>query len=108
MRRMYRRGLAGLALAVFAGAGAVGYTAAMARLAPGVPPALAPEAERADAITVNKAAREMRLWRDGAPIRRYAIALGAAPEGHKAREGDERTPEGRYEIDWRNPAPWRI
>ena len=26
-----------------------------------------------------------------------------APEaGHKQREGDERTPEGRYVIDWRN------
>ena len=35
-------------------------------------------------------------------IGRYAISLGAAPEGHKTREGDEKTPEGRYRIDWRN------
>ncbi|WP_315809283.1 L,D-transpeptidase family protein [Pseudomonas sp. C9-3] len=33
----------------------------------------------------------------------YHIALGAsADEGHKQREGDERTPEGLYYIDWRN------
>ena len=24
-------------------------------------------------------------------------------DGHKQSEGDERTPEGRYIIDWRNP-----
>jgi len=32
----------------------------------------------------------------------YDIALGSAPEGHKQREGDGRTPEGRYLLDWRS------
>ena len=32
----------------------------------------------------------------------FPIALGGAPEGHKGEEGDQRTPEGRYRIDWRN------
>jgi murein L,D-transpeptidase YafK len=31
------------------------------------------------------------------------VALGFAPEKHKEREGDGRTPEGAYTIDARNP-----
>lgn len=31
------------------------------------------------------------------------IQLGDAPQGHKQFEGDERTPEGRYLIDYGNP-----
>jgi murein L,D-transpeptidase YafK len=31
------------------------------------------------------------------------VALGDNPVGHKMREGDERTPEGDYVLDWRNP-----
>jgi murein L,D-transpeptidase YafK len=31
------------------------------------------------------------------------LQFGAAPQGHKRFEGDERTPEGRYTIDTRNP-----
>ncbi len=34
----------------------------------------------------------------------FAIALGGSPLGHKQQEGDERTPEGHYILDWRNPA----
>ena len=28
---------------------------------------------------------------------------GKQPVGHKKREGDSRTPEGIYKLDWRNP-----
>ncbi len=45
----------------------------------------------------------MELLREGQIIATYPIALGPDPVGHKAREGDGRTPEGRYVIDWRNP-----
>ena len=38
----------------------------------------------------------------GREVRSYDIALGPSPEGHKQQEGDGRTPEGRYVIDWRN------
>ena len=31
------------------------------------------------------------------------IQLGDAPVGHKQFQGDERTPEGRYTIDYGNP-----
>ncbi len=41
--------------------------------------------------------------RDGATLRSYRMALGLNPYGHKEREGDFRTPEGRYRIYRRNP-----
>lgn len=62
-----------------------------------------PEEGPVDRVVVRKAARQLELWRDGEIIRRYRIALGSAPVGHKFREGDGRTPEGDYLLDWRNP-----
>ena len=41
--------------------------------------------------------------RAGQPIRTYKIALGKNPIGHKRKQGDKKTPEGRYYIDGRNP-----
>lgn len=82
----------------------VGYTKVMARLAPGTPPEMATSADQADLIRVDKSDRRLELWRGDRLLGRYRIALGAAADaGAKAREGDERTPEGRYVIDWRNP-----
>ncbi len=69
----------------------------------GAPPEPAPAEFLADKVEVDKAARRLRLIHDGRVIREYVIALGAAPYGHKREEGDERTPEGNYFIDWRNP-----
>jgi len=57
----------------------------------------------ADKIVVKKSQRRLYLMRDGKPFRTYRISLGANPEGHKRYRGDNRTPEGRYTIDWRNP-----
>lgn len=58
----------------------------------------------ADEVIVRKAERKLYLLRAGEVLRSYdIIALGASPEGHKEREGDERTPEGTYRIDWRKP-----
>jgi murein L,D-transpeptidase YafK len=57
----------------------------------------------ADKIVVKKGQRRLYLMRDGKPFRTYRVSLGTNPEGHKERQGDNRTPEGRYTIDWRNP-----
>ncbi len=65
-------------------------------------PALVPLAERADRVLVEKAARRLTLFRDGQAIATYRVALGFAPEGDKAEEGDGRTPEGVYRVDRRN------
>lgn len=67
------------------------------------PPALLDPARRADLVLVFKGARELVLQREGCELARFAIALGPAPLGHKQREGDGRTPEGRYRISARNP-----
>lgn len=66
------------------------------------PPPLLPVEQRADKVLIEKADRRLTLLRDGEAIAIYDIALGFAPEGDKAREGDGRTPEGEYKIDRRN------
>ena len=68
-----------------------------------LPGLLAEPLPRADAVLVKKAERKLYLLKDGKPYREYSVALGAKPEGHKTQEGDERTPEGEYVLDWRNP-----
>ena len=62
-----------------------------------------PERLTADAVVVDKSERRLQLLQDGKVVREYRVALGDRPLGHKYREGDERTPEGDYVLDWRNP-----
>lgn len=60
--------------------------------------------KKADSILVDKSDRVLILYRKDTEIARYAdIKLGDAPAGHKQFEGDEKTPEGRYTINGRNP-----
>ena len=57
-----------------------------------------------DYIRVVKSARAMELYAGGQLAHTIErIQLGDAPEGHKRFQGDERTPEGRYTIDYGNP-----
>lgn len=58
----------------------------------------------ADFVLVDKSDRTLILYREGQVLREYGgLQFGSAPQGHKRFEGDERTPEGRYIIDTRNP-----
>lgn len=57
----------------------------------------------ADRLVVKKSARKMFLFEGDKLLRSYEIALGKNPVGHKERQGDHRTPEGKYLLDWRNP-----
>lgn len=58
----------------------------------------------ADHVVVDKTARTLTAYAAGTPLRVIeGIQLGDAPIGHKRFQGDERTPEGRYVIDWGNP-----
>lgn len=66
-------------------------------------PALAAANEQASRVVVEKAARRLTLEREGRALARYAVALGADPVGQKEREGDGRTPEGLYTIDFKHP-----
>ena len=58
---------------------------------------------QADEVIIDKSDRELHLLSDGEVIRTFKIALGIRPEGDKKKEGDFRTPEGRYLLDLRNP-----
>ena len=57
----------------------------------------------ADKVLVEKAKRQLHLLKNGVPFRTFKVALGLAPEGDKEREGDQKTPEGIYLLDARNP-----
>ncbi len=62
------------------------------------------EGTKADRILVDKSDRVLILFQGDEEIARYSnIRFGEAPEGHKRFEGDEKTPEGTYTIDGRNP-----
>jgi murein L,D-transpeptidase YafK len=65
-------------------------------------PDLRPANERATSIVVDKSARRISLLQDARVLKSYDMSLGSDPVGHKQREGDGRTPEGRYSIDFKN------
>jgi murein L,D-transpeptidase YafK len=57
----------------------------------------------ADRVLVEKSARRLTLFRNGIALKTYRVALGHAPAGAKQYEGDQRTPEGTYSIDFHKP-----
>jgi murein L,D-transpeptidase YafK len=57
----------------------------------------------ADSMVVEKQRRTLTPYQQGVPVRTYQIALGKEPTGDKIRIGDNRTPEGVFHIDFRNP-----
>ena len=58
-------------------------------------------ADKADIVVVQKKDRVMLLMKSGKELRRYSVALGGNPVGHKQQEGDQRTPEGNYVLDYK-------
>lgn len=54
-----------------------------------------------DTVRVDKSERRMELLSRGTVVKTYRISLGRNPKGDKVQEGDDRTPEGIYWIDWR-------
>ena len=58
---------------------------------------------QADKILVEKGARRLTLLSRGRKLKEYHITLGFSPIGPKEREGDGRTPEGIYTIDFHKP-----
>lgn len=77
--------------------------------APPACPTTFPHESPAQGILVQKGARRLSYYEAGqlavykdAPAC-FEISLGFTPDGHKQREGDGRTPEGRYHIYTKNP-----
>src|SRR5690349_17445655 len=57
----------------------------------------------ADSLVLTKSRRELVAYFHGDPVRTYYVALGRSPVGDKERIGDNRTPEGLFYIEGRNP-----
>lgn len=59
---------------------------------------------RGNLIRVDKSDRTLTVYNGNRILRQFTdIQFGDVPFGHKQFQGDERTPEGRYTIDLRNP-----
>lgn len=56
-----------------------------------------------DEIIVLKSKRKLQLFFKGEKVKQYSISLGGNPIGHKQFEGDQKTPEGSYFIEGKNP-----
>jgi len=55
-------------------------------------------------VEVDKSARKMYLRKHNKIIKAYNIALGLNPVGRKVMMGDNKTPEGTYVLDFKNPS----
>ena len=62
-----------------------------------------PTGTKIDWIVIEKSARKLSLFVNGKSLKSYRVALGRNPIGAKQEEGDNKTPEGVYRIDGRNP-----
>ena len=71
------------------------------------PPSLAepplPELQAPLKLVVKKAERVVEVYSAGVLARSYPVGLGFAPEGDKERQGDGKTPEGRFTVARRVP-----
>ena len=56
----------------------------------------------ADRVVVLKKERTLQLVDRGKVVKTYKVALGGDPVGPKTRQGDHKTPEGTYFLDFRN------
>jgi hypothetical protein len=54
-------------------------------------------------VVVSKSARRLQLFDDGVRTHCWRVALGFSPVGHKAVQGDGKTPEGWYRT---SDKPW--
>jgi murein L,D-transpeptidase YafK len=54
-----------------------------------------------DLVKVDKSMSKMSLLDGNSIVKEYHVAFGANPKGHKQQEGDEKTPEGTYILDYK-------
>lgn len=59
-----------------------------------------PSGTVASRVFIDKSERTLTLFRGERELKTYKVALGRNPVGHKQQQGDGRTPEGRYKIDF--------
>jgi murein L,D-transpeptidase YafK len=56
----------------------------------------------ADLVIVEKSESRLYLMKNGQAFASFRVAFGGNPEGHKLQQGDRRTPEGKYLLDYKN------
>jgi len=64
--------------------------------------AIAGDLLKADSVLVKKHEKRLYLMKNKKPFKIYRVAFGANSKGPKRKEGDERTPEGTYILDYKN------
>ena len=57
-----------------------------------------------DSLAVNKWEHSLIAYSKGMAIKKYTVSLGKGGNGKKQFEGDDRTPEGVYYINSKNPS----
>ncbi len=57
--------------------------------------------QMADKVIIKKSTRMLYLSANDKIYKKYHISLGLIPKGAKEIEGDMKTPEGKYILDWR-------
>jgi murein L,D-transpeptidase YafK len=62
-----------------------------------------PENAQIDKILVNESKRQLLVYSNGTLLKTYRISLGRNPIGAKEFQGDNKTPEGLYFINDKNP-----
>lgn len=62
---------------------------------------LAVAEDAVDLVRVHKSDRTLQLISKGKVVYEFPVVLGGNPVGHKRQEGDGRTPEGRYVLDYK-------
>jgi len=58
--------------------------------------------QQADLVVVDKSSSRLHLVANGKTLATFNVAIGREPQGHKTRQGDQRTPEGEYVLDAKN------
>ena len=52
-------------------------------------------------ILISKSRRKMIVFSKDEILKQYSVSLGFTPKGHKVEEGDGRTPEGLYQVEYK-------
>ena len=62
-----------------------------------------PKTTQIDSLVVIKSKKKLLTYSSGKIVKTFRVALGGIPIGPKHFEGDEKTPEGNYIINDKNP-----
>lgn len=58
--------------------------------------------QKADSVLIVKSEAKLYLLQNGLTFASFPVTFGSNPRGHKKEQGDGRTPEGQYILDYKN------